>query len=73
MKKLWRNKNYIGNGVVFAIVWGLCNSMAVILTPLFAPGDYSTSSLSLIGVTWMVGGVVSMVGFGVLLDRTKAF
>ena len=73
MKKLWRNKNFIGNAVIFTIYWGMCNSMAVILDPMFEPGDYSTSALSLIGIVWLIGGVSAMIGCGIILDRTKAF
>ena len=73
MKKLWHNKNFIGTAIIFVAYWGMCNSMGVLLNPLFDPGNYSTSALSLIGVSWIVGGISAMIGFGIVLDKTKAF
>ena len=49
------------------------STMAVILTPLFNPGNYSTSELSLIGVSFVLGGMIFLFVFGIVLDRTQAY
>jgi len=43
LKQLCRNKDYICNATIFVIFWGIQSTVAVILTPLFAPGGYTTS------------------------------
>ena len=47
--------------------------MAVILTPLFSPGNYTTSELSLIGVCFVSGGMIFLFIYGVILDRTQGY
>ena len=47
--------------------------MAVILTPLFSPGGYTTSELSLIGVCFVSGGMIFLFIYGIVLDRTQDY
>ena len=73
LKELCQNKDYICNMIIFIIFWGIQSTVAVILTPLFAPGGYETSGLSLIGVCFVSGGMVFLFVYGIVLDRTKAY
>ena len=70
LSKLCRNANFVCNCVIFVIFWGLQSTMAVILTPLFSPGKYSTSELSLIGVSFVLGGMIFLFVYGIVLDKT---
>ena len=71
--KLCHNKNYICNATIFMIFWGIQSTMAVILTPLLSPGNYTTSELSLVGVCFVSGGMVFLFVYGIVLDRTRAY
>ena len=73
LSKLCRNKNYVCIATIFVIFWGIQSTVAVILTPLFEPGGYTTSELSLIGVCFVSGGMISLFIWGIILDRTKAY
>ena len=73
LSKLCKNSNFICNCNIFVIFWGIQSTMAVILTPMFAPGLYSTSELSLIGVSFVLGGMIFLFVYGIVLDRTQAY
>ena len=73
LKQLCRNRNYICNMIIFVIFWGIQSTVAVILTPMFAPGGYTTSELSLIGVSFVSGGMMFLFVYGLILDRTKGY
>lgn len=68
-KKLFSNKTYIGNAVIFTILWGTYTSIGNLLDPIFGP-TYSASQVSLIGGLFVVCGVFGCFIVGIIIDKT---
>ena len=68
-KKLLRNKTYIGNAVIFTILWGTYTAIGNLLSPIFG-SHYSASQISLIGGLFVLSGVLGCFIAGVIIDKT---
>jgi len=68
-KKLLSNKTYIGNAVIFTILWGSYTAIGNLLSPIFGP-HYTPSQTSLIGGVFVLMGVFGCFIAGVVIDKT---
>ena len=69
-KKLLGNRTYVGNGIIFTILWGTYTAIGNLLSPLFGP-YYEPSQISLISGVFVLMGVLGCYLAGVVIDRTK--
>ena len=70
-KKLLSNKTYIGNAVIFTILWGTYTAIGNLLSPIFGP-HYTASEISLIGGVFVLCGVLGCFLAGLIIDKTQA-
>ena len=70
-KKLMKNKTYLGNAVIFTILWGSYTAIGNLLSPLFG-GHYTGSQISLIGGIFVLCGVLGCFIAGIIIDKTQA-
>ena len=69
-KKLLRNKTFVGNAVIFTIMWGTYTAIGNLLSPLFNQ-YYTSSQISLIGGVFVIAGVIGCFVAGVVIDKTQ--
>ena len=67
--KLLSNKPYVGNAVIFTILWGTYTAIGNLLSPLFGP-YYPPSEISLISGVFVLMGVLGCYIAGVVIDKT---
>lgn len=68
--KLLSNKPYVGNAVIFTILWGTYTAIGNLLSPLFGP-YYQPSEISLISAVFVLMGVFGCYIAGVVIDKTQ--
>ena len=69
MKTLFKNRNFLFNMLTFVIVWGDYITLANVLTPLLG-GQFTPSKISIIGVTFVLTGVIGCYLMGIFIDKT---
>ena len=69
-KKLLSNKTYVGNAVIFTILWGTYTAIGNLLSPLFGP-YYQPAQISLISGVFVLMGVLGCYIAGVVIDKTQ--
>ena len=69
-RKLLSNKTYIGNAVIFTILWGTYTAIGNLLSPLFG-AYYQPSQISLISGVFVLMGVLGCYLAGVVIDKTQ--
>ena len=69
-KKLLSNKTYVGNAVIFTILWGTYTAIGNLLSPLFG-AYYQPAQISLISGVFVLMGVLGCYIAGVVIDKTQ--
>lgn len=69
-KKLLRNKTFVGNAVIFTIMWGTYTAIGNLLSPLFNQ-YYTPGQISIIGGIFVIAGVIGCFVAGVVIDKTQ--
>lgn len=69
MKTLLKIRNFVFNMITFIIVWGNYITLGNCLTPLFAD-QFSPSKISIIGLIFVLTGVIGCYMMGLFIDRT---
>ena len=70
MKMLLKDGNWVLNAVTFIINWGSYILLGNVLTPLFKD-QYTSTQISLIGVIFVLTGVVGCYLMGLYIDKTQ--
>jgi sugar phosphate permease len=68
-----KNKNYCIIILEYGIFYGVYLSLGALLSPIFEPYGYSNTEISMLGVEFIISGVISCMVVGCLLDRYSKF
>jgi MFS family permease len=72
-KELFKMRNYMILVFVFTILFATYIALATIIDPLLLPYGYAPGLIALMGVFFIIAGVVSTMIIGCLLDKTKKY
>lgn len=73
LQELFANKNYRWILVCYMIAYGYYTGMAALLDAILQPYHMTSSSVSIIGVCFILSGIIGSFIFSAYLDRTKKF
>ena len=71
--KIFGQVNFMLLCFVFSIIFAIYVGMASVINPLLSPFGYSPGMIAIIGILFILMGVVSCLLVGFILDRTKKY
>lgn len=73
LRMLFKNKSYVLLAITFSLIYAVYTSLSTVVNNISAPYGYSSTNAALIGMTFIVSGVIGTLIFSKILDRTKSF
>lgn len=71
--KLMKNVNYVLVLAIFTLIYTIYAGLGFVISPLFAPYEYSPTQVSIFGMCFVLCGCVSTIFVGIYLDKTKKY
>ena len=73
VKELIKNKNYIILTLVFTLIYSVYTCLATVISPISTPYGFSGTDASLMGVSFIISGVIGSFLISIFLDKYKCF